>query len=94
MRRGLVFGRVPRRVRLAEGTLVLPPVRLVDLPPNGVIGSFMGVAALRFATPSGLVAVFQHDLHEEDLAAMLAVQRRQAQAQLGLDYAVSRRWWS
>ena len=83
----------PRRVRVAEGTLVLPPVALLDLPSGGVIGNFMGVAALRFPTPAGSVAVFLHDLNGSDVARILQPQRRQAEAQLGEDYARRAFWW-
>lgn len=83
----------PRRVRLDEGTLVLPPVSLRDLPPDGVIGSFMGIAALRFVTPAGPIAVFIHDLQDEDVAEILGSQRRQAEAQLGAGYGRRAFWW-
>jgi len=74
----------PRRVTVDEGILVLPPASLRDLPPDGVIGSFMGIAALRFTTPAGLVAMFLHDP---------PAQRRQAELQLGADYARRPFWW-
>lgn len=83
----------PRRVRLDEGVLVLPPVCLGDLPPDGVIGSFMGIVALRFSTPVGAVAVFLHDLAEADVALILKSQRREAEAQLGEGYARRAFWW-
>lgn len=83
----------PRRVRLDEGILVLPPVILRDLPPDGVIGSFMGIAALRFTTPAGSIAVFLHDLRDDDIAEILASQRRQAEAQLGAGYGRRALWW-
>jgi hypothetical protein len=83
----------PRRVRLDDGTLVLPPVTLRDLPSDGVIGSFMGIAALRFATPAGAIAVFLHDLTDDDIADILAAQRRQAEAQLGAGYGRRALWW-
>lgn len=85
--------RSPRRVRLDEGILALPPVGLRDLPPDGVIGSFMGVAALRFATPVGLIAVFLHDLDAGDISSIFAAQRREAEAQLGDGYARRAFWW-
>ena len=72
---------------------MLPPVALRDLPPDAVIGSFMGVAALRFATPVGLVAVFLHDLGAGDIASIFAAQRREAEAQLGEGYARCAFWW-
>ena len=83
----------PRRVRLDDGTLVLPPCTLPDLSPDGVIGSFMGIGALRFATPVGAVAVFLHDLREDDIALILKAQRREAEAQLGESYARRAFWW-
>ena len=83
----------PRRVRLNGGTLILPPVQLSDLPPDGVVGQFMGVAALRFSTQAGLVAVFLHDLGEDALGAILEAQRHQAEAQLGTGYARRAFWW-
>ncbi len=83
----------PARVPLPEGTLVLPPVALADLPPGGVIGSFLGIAALRFSTPVGTVAVFLHDLTDNDIARVLDAQRREAEAQLGAGYARGAFWW-
>ena len=83
----------PRRVRLDEGTLVLPPVGLADLPPDGVVGGFMGIAALRFATKAGVVAIFLHDLDQATLDAVLDAQRRQAELQLGEGYARRALWW-
>ena len=83
----------PRRVRLDEGVLVLPPIGLRDLPPDGVIGSFMGIAALRFSTPAGPVAVFLHDLGSADIAMIFEAQRNEAEAQLGNDYARRPLWW-
>ena len=83
----------PRRVRLEDGVLVLPPVSLQELPPGGSVGTFMGVAAMRFSTPVGTVAVFLHDLATDDVAAILAAQRRQAEAQLGAGYARRAFWW-
>ena len=74
-------------------TAVLPPASLCDLPPDGVIGSFMGVAALRFTTPAGPVAMFLHDLPDADIEAILEAQRRQAELQLGADYARRVFWW-
>lgn len=85
--------RGPRRVKLHDGVLVLPPVALEDLPPDGVLGTFLGVAALRFVTPSGTIAVFLHDLTNEDVAAILEAQRRQAELQLGEGYARRAFWW-
>lgn len=83
----------PRRVRLPEGTLVLPPVTLQDLPPGGVVGAFMGVAALRFSAAVGTVAVFLHDLGGDDIALILRAQRREAEAQLGENYGRRALWW-
>lgn len=83
----------PRRVRLDDGVLVLPPVGLRDLPPNGVIGLFMGIAALRFSTPVGTVAVFLHDLGSADIAVIFEAQRNEAEAQLGDGYARPPLWW-
>ena len=83
----------PRRVRLDEGTLVLPPVTLRELPPDGTVGTFMGLAALRFTTPAGLIAVFLHDLREDDMSQILAAQRREAEAQLGTGYSRRAFWW-
>ena len=79
----------PSCLRLDAGLLVLPPITLRDLPNNGVIGHFMCVAALRFATPGGTVAVFLHDLADADLALILDAQRYEAKAQLGSNYANS-----
>lgn len=76
----------PRRVRLPEGTLVLPPVTLQDLPPGGV-------AALRFSAAVGTVAVFLHDLDGDDIALILRAQRREAEAQLGENYGRRALWW-
>jgi hypothetical protein len=73
--------------RLDEGSLVLPPVRLRDLPGTGVVGRFMGALALRFQTANETIAVFLHDLCPEDQAALLDEQRRVACAQLGAQYA-------
>jgi hypothetical protein len=83
----------PRRVRLDDGVLVLPPVSMGDLPPDGVIGSFRGVAALRFVTAAGPIAVFLHDLNPDDLGMILETQRREAEAQLGNGYARRALWW-
>jgi len=83
----------PRRARVAEGVLVLPPVGLADLPPDGVIGSFMGIAALRYKAKAGVIAVFLHDLDDASLRAILEAQRRQAELQLGEDYARRALWW-
>lgn len=83
----------PRRVRRDEGTLVLPPFRLTDLPPGGYVGAFMGIAALRMSTPTGVVAAFLHDLNPEDLQTLLQAQRIQAAAQLGDGYAKRPFWW-
>lgn len=83
----------PRRVRLDAGTLVLPPVSLRDLPPDGVLGSFMGIAALRFTTAAGEIAVFLHDLAKADVSQILEWQRRQAEAQLGAGYGRRALWW-
>ena len=83
----------PRRVRVDDGVLVLPPVAINNLPPGGSIGTFMGIAALRFATPSGVVAVFLHDLGKDDIATILAAQRREAEAQLAAGYARRPLWW-
>ena len=91
--RSRVAAQSPRRVSLAEGILVLPPASLRELPPDGVIGSFMGIAALRFTTPAGLVAMFLHDLPDADIEAILEAQRRQAELQLGVDYARRAFWW-
>ena len=84
---------VPRRVLLEEGLLVLPPIALRDLPPDGVIGSFMGLPALRFTTARGRAAVFLHDLCSNDLSHIMDAQRHQAEAQLGADYARRVQWW-
>lgn len=83
----------PRRVRLPEGTLVLPPVTLHDLPPGGIVSHFMGVAALLFAVPAGTIAVFLHDLGSDDIDAILRAQRREAEAQLGANYGRRALWW-
>lgn len=83
----------PRRVRLGEGTLVLPPVTLQDLPPGGMVGSFMGIAALRFTAAAGTIAVFLHDLGADDIARILDAQRREAEAQLGQHYGRRALWW-
>jgi hypothetical protein len=83
----------PRRVRVQDGVLVLPPVAIRDLPPSGSIGTFMGIAALRFETPVGSAAVFLHDLGAEDVLAILESQRREAEAQLGQGYARRALWW-
>ena len=83
----------PRRVNLDEGVLVLPPVSLREMPPGGSVGSFMGVAAMKFSTPMGTVAVFLHDLGADDVAAILTAQRRQAEAQLGAGYGRRAFWW-
>ena len=56
-------------------------------------GLFKGVAALKFTTPVGLVAVFLHDLGCNDLTLVLEAQRRQAEAQLGSGYARRALWW-
>ena len=85
--------RGPRRVRLDDGILVLPPVTLSDLPPDGVIGTFRGIAALRFTTPAGAVFVFLHDLPGDDVTLILDVQRQQAELQLGQGYARRPFWW-
>ena len=89
----LAAAQSPRGVRLEEGTLVLPPVTLQDLPPGGVISRFMGIAALRFTTPVGPVAVFLHDLNNDDVAMIFSAQRREAEAQLGAGYARRALWW-
>ena len=83
----------PRRVRVGDGTLVLPPVTLQDLPPGGVIGRFMGIASLLFTTAAGTIAVFLHDLGDDDRERIFAGQRRQAEAQLGEHYARRALWW-
>lgn len=83
----------PRRVVLDEGTLVLPPVGLNDLPLDATVGTFKGVLALRYMTPIGLVAVFLHDLERDDLDAVLRAQRRQAEVQIGEGYARRAMWW-
>lgn len=85
--------RGPRRIRLDEGVLVLPPVSLRDLPPGGTVGLFKEVAALRFSTPAGVIAVFLHDLDNPDMAQILEAQRREAEAQLGERYAHTALWW-
>lgn len=85
--------RAPRRVPLAEGTLVLPPVSLADLPPDGTPGLFLGVLALRYATKIGSVAIFLHDLDPGDVAQILEQQRAEAEAQLGVGYARRAFWW-
>ena len=72
---------------------MLPPVTLRDLPPDGQIGKFMSTVALRFTTPAGLIAVFLHDLSNDDLAEVMASQRRQAEAQLGAGYGHRVLWW-
>ena len=72
---------------------MLPPVSLHDLPPGGVIGRFMGISSLLFTTASGTIAVFLHDLGDDDLARIFADQRRQAEAQLGEHYARRALWW-
>lgn len=77
-----------RRVCLDAGILVLPPTRLRELPPNIVIGSFMGIPALRFTTWEGPAAMFLHDLHDDDLAEIMKLQRRQAEAQFGARYSL------
>ena len=83
----------PRWVRLAEGTLVLLTVTLRDLPPGGVVGHFMGVAALRFSVPAGTIAVLLHDLGADDIDVILRAQRREAEAQLGANYGRRALWW-
>jgi hypothetical protein len=92
-RNRLVVSRSPRRIRVAGGMLVLPPVGLLDLPPDGAVGNFMGIAALRFDTPVGLVAVFLHDLGDGDVDRILDAQRSEAEAQLGVNYARRALWW-
>lgn len=91
--RSLQAVQLPRRIRVAEGTLVLPPATLRDLPPDGTVGTFMGVLALRHATPIGTVAMFLHDLPSDALGAILRAQRRQAEAQLGEGYSRRALWW-
>lgn len=88
-----VAAKRPRLLPLDEGTLVLPPVTLLELPPEAVIGFFLGVVALRFTAPAGTIAVFLHDLRNDDIAEILASQRRQAEAQLGADYGRQAPWW-
>lgn len=83
----------PRRRRFPEGTLVLPPVSLHELPPDGIVGRFLGIPALKFTTATGLVAVFLHDLRRADIDALLAQQRAVAESHLGLNYARRRQWW-
>ena len=53
----------------------------------------MGIAALRFSTPAGTVAVFLHDLGSADIAVILEAQRNEAEAQLGEGYARRPLWW-
>jgi hypothetical protein len=84
---------VPRRIYLDEGFLIVPPTSLRDLPPDGVVGSFMGLPAVRFITARGLAAVFLHDLCSIDLNHVMDAQRHQAEAQLGADYARRVQWW-
>ncbi len=83
----------PRRVRLDEGTLVLPPISLRDLPPDCTLGTFMGVLALRYVARGGLIAAFVHDLGEDDVRSILDHQRAEAEAQLGAGYARRAMWW-
>jgi hypothetical protein len=86
-----LFGRgargAARRVRLEQGTLVLPPARLRDLPAGCTVGWFLGLPAVKFDTGDGVLAAFLHDLHSDDLASVLNAQRRQAELQLGAGYA-------
>lgn len=83
----------PRRLRLDNEILVLPPVTLRDLPPDGVLGFFMGVLSLRFQTPAGSMAIFVHDLTDSDRTLIFEGQRRQAEVQLGAGYARRALWW-
>lgn len=81
-----------RVLRVDEGTLILPPTALDKLPHGGVVRSFLGLAALRYATPAGTFAVFLHDLNADDIARLLSSQRRQAEAQLGKNYTRRGHW--
>lgn len=84
----------PRRALLKDGTLVLPPFSLRDLPPDCALGTFMGVLALRYVAPrGGLIAAFVHDLGDEDVRSILDHQRAEAEAQLGAGYARRAMWW-
>jgi hypothetical protein len=91
------FNEIPRIFRgmcvlpVNEGTLILPPTALDKMPYGGVIRSFLGLAAVRYATPAGTFAVFLHDLSADDIARLLTSQRYQAEAQLGTGYATSGR---
>lgn len=77
----------PRRAIFDEGELLLPPITMSDIPSGCNIGYFMSLAALRFTTPAGIIAVFLHDLDQNELSLILKEQRREAEAQLGKNYA-------
>ena len=76
-----------RRRRVDGGFLVLPPTSLRDLPSDCVVDSFMGLPALRFVIKGDLTAMFLHDLCNSDIRLLMDAQCRQANAQLGADYA-------
>ena len=60
--------------------------------PDPRISSFMGIAAHRFMTPAGPIAVFLHDLRGDDIERILSVLRREVEAQLGRSYAPRAPW--